>query len=351
MERRRTAFRHFCFQVYDWWISNIQNRFNAKFLLDEIWTFREDRELAMSLYPLLLAEITIENNFNFLKLIIDNLTELENGIEMMYWDGKNRKIFSSVPFITAYWPAGTKVACYMVHQAKHPCCYCEKFTNISAYCILEAIALGGVLCAEMDLISDGLIESLEITRPLSLRGISWEIEARTSVKKISIFNEVDTHEKETLGIYLDIVFCRSLPYDSMHLLLDRKVKKVIQLVFVNHDKVKETIPYVIISTDKDVFNKALELCKTGYPSSWRSYPLPITKLARYKAEKCKTCILHYALHYPLSSHRLQVWVSLRNILHISLKLTPKSVDATQLKVRVKQFHALYAEGFPTAQNL
>lgn len=94
--------------------------------LDFCYRYRACNEMICSFIPGSHSPYYFET---FIEPIVEDLLRLEEGMEMMCWDGKVRNTICSVLFVTADWLAAKKLCGSMGHNGRHPCRYCSKETS------------------------------------------------------------------------------------------------------------------------------------------------------------------------------------------------------------------------------
>ena len=221
----------------------------------------------------------------FLKPIIDDLKSLESGIEVECVHGKTRLLRVFVLFISADWPAMSKLTGYSYHSSTHPCRMCmKKSTYNSNIKSSNVIPIGKktdrlkVLRGDQFALRKWLSD--ECPFPRTDRGTrkAWkdlDFAKRSKYTKKFISNLVrQTGIRRTpIFLVLNIVFGFGLPYDFMHQVLLGYVKLVISLLTGFHTKCSDMMcTYVLPSCKLDLINLSLHNAPEGIPSAWGRAP-------------------------------------------------------------------------------
>lgn len=302
---------------------------------------------------------------SFLAPTIEDLCKLENGVKVQCYDGKQRTLRAFVIFMTADFPAASKVFGFKGHRAKIFCRNCHKeavFTCGSLY----AVPTGSVVCRDSAIHGGDLwrrdcwieLECIEKRSSKQTASVWKKLLRAKSIKnddaKRQLLSETDGLvtgiKKVPLVSRLSLDFVFSFPYDPMHLCLLGWVKHLLTLVTGDHKQHRcMTSSYILREEALVSMDKTLSRSSRGVPSSWGRPPLSVRLIRHFKAEDFKNFGMMFAkvLWHGLSLNRRhqRLWLLTAKMLEIFHDPTPSSEDWIHLRAIVQSLHALFTHVF------
>ena len=298
----------------------------------------------------------------FLLPIMKDIEKLQEGMAVTCHDGKIRKLRAYILFISADWPAMSKLTGYSYHSAYHPCRMCmKKGTFNSGIRSMTFIPCGTrndrdrVVAGDRHYIERW--KRQECPRPRTDRGTRsvWaKLErlqqngANKSAIERVVRDEGIRVRPVMSSLYLDFVF--GVPYDFMHQILIGMVEQTLRLLTGTHLKCRSlNCSYVLPSVKLDAINLTLSNSSASIPSSWGRRPKSLIHLRKYKAEELKLFALYYGICLFsdgfVSPKVSRMWTILTEIVFIATNREPKISDICFLNNLTTQFHAIFAKIF------
>lgn len=144
-----------------------------------------------------------------------------------------------------------------------------------------------------------------------------------------------------------------MPYGPMHQCVLGFVNHVLHLSLgLQKPFVSATEPFVMDTANKDKINDLINASRHFIPSSWGSYPLPLSDIAKFKVEDFKNFGFYYGaviFRPPLVIRNLNLlWKKLQIVLEIVFDPSPTRQDVEELQNSAAMVHALFCRIFLVA---
>lgn len=298
---------------------------------------------------------------SFLYPIIVDIVRLEAGVDVLCADGKLRKLYVYVLFITADWPGASKVLGFSGHNALVACRFCLKIsryiTEVHSTCMLPNT---------QDSLRQEVIGG---SQPSALEWLETECPNRRSSTETAFeWNKIDralrrgdrqtaneiTRSKgirrKPLISALKMDYVNSFPYDPMHQGLLGWVHHLLMLSSGLHKRCKlPNAHYSIRSERVDQISEVLNNAKSWTPSSWGRHPMGLADLNKYKAEDLKMFGIYYGFVVfrgcEIDVKVTKMWALTSKMLSIVFDPSPRKDDILSLQIVVAKLNALLRETF------
>lgn len=298
----------------------------------------------------------------FLTPIIDDLCQLEKGMEMSCADGITRTIFLFNIITTADFPAATKILGYLGHNSRLPCRHCYKRSQSIEVSrgmftvpdvrpqIMQRIARSN---NESDVDHLYQVECHPHRTSNQLKNVWDELRVASENNDLSKIKSISdrTGIKRCPEISrLNMDFVNGSPYDPMHQCLIGFVRHLLFLLLGRHPKsVLQNAAYIQSEAIICTINSTIEQSQTLIPSGWGRAPLSLNFIHQFKAEDYKNFGMYYGpvlfSARLVSSDIAKLWALVSRMLHIVFDPTPHVSSIRELRSHISLIVALFDKIF------